>query len=207
MKSVAILDVGTGSTNDLVKVLEGLSARVEVTREQDVVMNADGVIVADSGEFADLMDELKASRCDRFIERRLAGGRGVLAIGTGMHVMFDSIVGEAHRDGLGQWRGGVERLDGPHMGIARVSIAEGSQLFAGMSGAEFYFDHPAAVRNDFSDEMAEHPDLFDPPLVSMCEEPTFVAAVDNGALCATQFHPERSGDAGVQLLSNWLERL
>jgi glutamine amidotransferase len=142
------------------------------------------------------------------IGRRLAGSRPVLGICVGMQVMFEYGVEHGVKsEGCGEWPGVVEQLNAPvlpHMGWNTVSAAPGSVLFRGVEGAHFYFVHSYAVRR-WTMPPSDH---FHPPLVTWAThvEP-FVAAVENGPLCATQFHPEKSGDAGAELLRNWLSTL
>lgn len=208
MKKVVVLDAGTGNVRSAVRALEHVGANVELTADQQAVMNADGLVVPGVGAFGAVMDKLRAIRGDRFIERRLAGGRPVFGICVGMQIMFDEGTEHGHHEGLGQWRGSVDKLDAPvvpHMGWSEVEVAEGSTLFQGVEDQRFYFVHSYAAQNDPAGEMVEHPDLFDPPLITYANHHgRFVAAIENGALCATQFHPEKSADAGAQLLKNWL---
>ena len=110
--------------------------------------------------------------------------------------------------GCGQWPGTVSRLEAeilPHMGWDTVEAAEGTRLFAGIDpGERFYFVHSYGVREW---EMVTD-EFLAPPLVSWCAYGGgFVAAVENGPLSATQFHPEKSGDAGAHLLENWMGTL
>jgi len=151
---------------------------------------------------------LRAVGADRLIERRLAGGLPVLGICVGLQVLFESSRERGHHEGLGQWPGAVERLDAPvvpHMGWSRVEAAEGSRLFAGVEGERFYFVHSYGVLSDPSERLDGRGD---PPLVTWARHGTrFVAAVEDGPLSATQFHPEKSSDAGARLLGNWLSTL
>jgi len=127
---------------------------------------------------------------------------------VGLQVLFESSRERGHHEGLGQWPGTVERLDAPvvpHMGWSRVEAAEGSRLFAGVEGERFYFVHSYGVLSDPSERLDGRGD---PPLVTWARHGTrFVAAVEDGPLSATQFHPEKSSDAGARLLGNWLSTL
>ena len=133
-----------------------------------------------------------------------------MGICVGMQILFDE--GDehgVHTRGAGEWPGAVERLHAdilPHMGWNTVERAADSQMFAQLSEEErFYFVHSYGVR----DWTLETDDLTTPPSVAWAqhEGDRFVAAVENGPLWATQFHPEKSGDAGLQLLSNWVDTL
>jgi glutamine amidotransferase len=207
---VVVLDYGSGNVRSAVRALERVGARVELTSDTARVAAADGLVVPGVGAFAAVMSGLGAVDGPRLIERRLSGGRPVLGICVGMQVMFD--LGVEHgvaTEGLGQWPGVVERLHAdvvPHMGWSPVRPPEGSVLFTGVEDQRFYFVHSYAVLTDPA--AALRGGRTRPPLVTWSEhgEP-FVAAVENGALAATQFHPEKSGDAGAHLLHNWVAAL
>ena len=207
-KSVVVFDYGSGNVHSAVKALEAAGARVELTADRDAAMNADGLLVPGVGAFATVMEGLRARRGHEIIERRLAGGRPVLGICVGLQIMFDRGVEHGvEADGLAQWPGVVEKLPAerlPHMGWNTVDVAAGSELFHGIESERFYFVHSYAAQ-DWSLEAGA---AFRDPLVTWCDYGTrFVAAVENGPLSATQFHPEKSGDAGIQLLANWVGRL
>jgi len=171
-------------------------------------MDADGLVVPGVGAFASVMSALRERRGDEIIERRLAGGRAVLGICVGLQIMFDRGVEHGvDTPGLAQWPGVVEKLPAerlPHMGWNTVDTPEGTELFRGVESERFYFVHSYAAQTW---ELEPGPS-FRVPLVTWSEYGArFVAAVENGPLCATQFHPEKSGDAGITLLRNWLGRL
>jgi glutamine amidotransferase len=163
------------------------------------------------GAFAAVMAGLREVRGDQIVDRRLAGGRPVLGICVGMQVMFGS--GDEHgvlTDGLGEWPGLVDRLEAevvPHMGWSTVNAPEGTVLFDGVQDERFYFVHSYAARS-FPLLTEGDPDRFALPRVTWADHGgRFVAAVENGPLSATQFHPEKSGDAGARLLENWVRSL
>jgi imidazole glycerol-phosphate synthase subunit HisH len=183
-------------------------ADAAVTADFGAAMSADGLVVPGVGAFAACMTGLLEIRGDQLIDRRLAGSRPVLSICVGMQILFaEGVEHGTHTKGCGQWPGTVERLAAPvlpHMGWNTVQAPAGSLLLAGITGERFYFVHSYAAR---AFPLAPSPHMT-PPLVTWAThgEP-FVAAVENGPLCATQFHPEKSGDAGAALLSNWLGML
>lgn len=206
--SVVVLDYGSGNVHSAVKALERAGARVELTADRDRAMAADGLVVPGVGAFAAVMAALAAVRGGELVERRLAGGRAVLGICVGMQIMFErGVEGGARTEGLGEWPGVVERLHAPvlpHMGWNTVEAPEDSVLFAGIREERFYFLHSYAAHRWELDATGP----FAPAAVTWSAhgEP-FVAAVENGPLSATQFHPEKSGEAGIRLLGNWLRAL
>ncbi|MFF5204569.1 imidazole glycerol phosphate synthase subunit HisH [Streptosporangium sp. NPDC000396] len=206
---VTVLDYGSGNLRSAERALARVGADVTVTSDYTEAMEAEGLVVPGVGAFAACMAGLRAVRGDRIIDRRLSAGRPVLGICVGMQIMFEA--GVEHgvmTEGCGEWPGTVERLDAPvlpHMGWNTVKVPPGSALFAGIDpDTRFYFVHSYGVRSwDL-----QVGDGFVEPLVTWSEHGVpFVAAVENGPLMATQFHPEKSGDAGAQLLTNWLGTL
>jgi imidazole glycerol-phosphate synthase subunit HisH len=207
--SVVVLDYGSGNLRSAERALERAGAKVEVTADARAAQDADGLVVPGVGAFAACAAGLRAVGGERILEQRLAGGRPVLGICVGMQVLFERGVefGEEAR-GAGQWPGTVEKLQAdvlPHMGWNTVRAPADSVLFAGMPADErFYFVHSFAAKR--WEVEAVHPFL--PAKLTYAHHgEDFVAAVEDGPLSATQFHPEKSGEAGRRLLVNWLESL
>ncbi len=202
-----VLDYGSGNVRSAVRALERAGASVTLTADRQAAQEADGLVVPGVGAFAACMAGLRAVRGHEVIGRRLAGGRPVLGICVGMQVLFERGVEHGvETAGCDEWPGTVERLQAPvvpHMGWNTVDVPEGSVLFEGVAGERFYFVHSYAARRW---ELVTN-DRTRAPLVTWAEHggDRFVAAVENGPLSATQFHPEKSGDAGAALLANWLE--
>jgi len=206
--SVVVLDYGSGNIHSAIKALELAGADVELTADRRKVAEADGLLVPGVGAFSAVMNALAAVSGPELIERRLAGGRPVLGICVGMQVMFEHGVERGvTTDGLGEWPGTVEPLRAPvvpHMGWNRVDADEGSVLFSGLERERFYFVHSYAAHEWNLDVIPPFPQ---PKLAWSEHGERFLAAVENGPLTATQFHPEKSGDAGIRLLSNWIHSL
>jgi glutamine amidotransferase len=204
-----VLDYGFGNVRSAVRALERAGARVELTANRARAAESDGLVVPGVGAFAACVEGIRAVRGHEVIGRRLAGGRPVLGICVGLQVMFEHGVEHGvDSEGLGEWPGVVEQLQAPvvpHMGWNRVAVAEGSTLFHGIEDARFYFVHSYGVRR----WVLETKGRTTPPRVTWAEHggDRFVAAVENGPLSATQFHPEKSGDAGAALLRNWVASL
>ncbi len=207
---MALLDYGAGNLRSAQRALEHVGGDVVVTRDPMVAVEADGLVVPGVGAFDACMRGLREVAGPRIIGQRLAGDRPVLGICVGLQVMFDRGVEHGiDTEGCGQWPGVVEKLDAPvlpHMGWNTVDIAPESQMFAGLDAdTRFYFVHSYGVQNW---EMEED-EFIAAPKVSWAQHGNsrFVAAVENGPLWATQFHPEKSGDAGLHLLKNWVDSL
>jgi len=204
-----VLDYGFGNVRSAVRALERAGASVTLTSDPKLARDSDGLVVPGVGAFRSCVEGVRSVRGDEVIGRRLAGGRPVLGICVGLQVMFEH--GVEHGDdapGLGEWPGVVERLQAPvvpHMGWNTVDVPDGSTLFAGVEQERFYFVHSYGVRRwELRTQGRTRA-----PLVTWAHYggDRFVAAVENGPLTATQFHPEKSGDAGARLLSNWVRAL
>ena len=207
-KKVVVFDYGSGNVHSALKALEHAGASVTLTRDRAAALDADGLVVPGVGAFQAVMTALVEAGGDQIIDSRLAGGKAVLGICVGLQVMFET--GFEHgvtTPGLGQWPGVVDRLDAPrlpHMGWNTVEAPAASVLFRGVEGERFYFVHSYAATN--FELTGGGP--FAEPLVTWSEHgERFVAAVENGPLMATQFHPEKSGPAGLHLLANWVDSL
>ena len=203
--SVAVLDYGSGNLHSVSRALEAAGAKVVLTADADTCLAADGLLVPGVGAFAACMDGLAAVGGPQLILRRLAAKRAVLGICVGHQVLF--ALGVEHGDpapGVGVLPGVVERLDAvplPHMGWNTVQPPIASAMFAGVEGERFYFVHSYGVH--------EVPDWPQNARITWAEHggDRFIAAVEQGPLWSTQFHPEKSGDAGARLLRNWLDTL
>jgi glutamine amidotransferase len=206
--NVVVLDYGSGNVHSAAKALEAAGARVELTADRAKVGSADGLFVPGVGAFSAVMEQLNKVRGGELIERRLAGGLPVLGVCVGMQVMFDNGVERGNdTPGLGEWPGVVRELDAPilpHMGWNTLDAPEDSVLFEGISDERFYFVHSFAAQDWTLDPMPP----FTAAKLTWAEHGSrFLAAVENGPLTATQFHPEKSGEPGIRLLRNWLASL
>lgn len=202
---VAVLDYGSGNVHSAVKALVAAGADARLTADRGLIQDADGLVVPGVGAFRAVMEALRESRGDELIGRRLAGGRPVLGICVGMQVLFElGVERGVDTPGMGEWPGAVTELDAPvlpHMGWNTVRPGAGTRLFRGLEAERFYFVHSFAAQQWLLEVQAPFPE----PVLTWCDYGgAFLAAVENGPLSATQFHPEKSGDAGIRLLSNWI---
>lgn len=207
---IALLDYGSGNLHSANRALIRAGADVTVTADPDIALAADGLVVPGVGAFAACMAGLRAVRGERIIGKRLAGGRPVLGICVGMQILFErGVEFGVETEGCAEWPGTVERLPAPvlpHMGWNTVRAPADSVLFAGMDAeTRFYFVHSYAAQEwAWNDEGSAIPAA---KLTWAEHGGPFLAAVENGPLSATQFHPEKSGDAGARLLRNWVNSL
>jgi glutamine amidotransferase len=197
--AVVVIDYGSGNLRSAQRALAHVGAAVVVTSDLTVATDADGVVLPGVGAFAACMEGVVDLGADQLIRDRVAGGRPVLGICVGMQVLYQG--GDEHgvrTEGIGVLPGEVRRLRAPvlpHMGWNTVRPAAGSTLFDGIESERFYFVHSYAARPSGPGEsLATH------------GEP-FVAAIETDAVTATQFHPEKSGDAGLTLLRHWVVSL
>lgn len=203
-KSVVVLDYGSGNLRSAQRALERVGAEVDVTADADAALRADGLVVPGVGAYEACMTGLRDIGGEKIIAERVAAGRPVLGVCVGMQIMFArGVEFGVESQGCGQWPGAVVRLDAPvipHMGWNVVDAPAGSTLFRGLDPTtRFYFVHSYAAQTWEGDPGAL--------LTWATHNVPFLAAVEDGALSATQFHPEKSGDAGAALLANWVSDL
>lgn len=205
---VVVLDYGIGNVHSAAKALEEVGANVELSADKREAIEADGLVIPGVGAFASVMAALNAVGASEIVDRRLAGGRHVLGICVGMQVMFEHGIERGMQSpGLGQWPGTVTTLESPvlpHVGWNAVSTSPDSKLFTGLEQELFYFVHSNAALNW---QLPEDSVRAKPILTWANFGGDFLAAVENGPLSATQFHPEKSGIAGLKLLRNWILEL
>ena len=210
MTSVVVFDYGLGKVRSMVRALANLDVDVTLTSDYRQSMDADGLVVPGVGAFAACVKGLQTVGGDRVIAERLKAGRPVLGVCVGLQVMFSQgVEGGTPADGLGYFGGVVEPLDAdvvPHMGWNTVEAAEGSRLLSGLEHERFYFVHSYAVSHPSDDGANAAVLADDDERITWCEygRSRFVAAVEQGPLSATQFHPEKSAEAGARLLRNWI---
>lgn len=197
--TLAILDYGSGNLRSALRAFERTGKEVLLTSDYEVALEAEGLVVPGVGAFAACMAGLKAVRGDHLVRERLALGRPTLGICVGMQIFFAHGLEHGSSEGVGIWPSTVEKLEAkvlPHMGWNSVESAAESSLFKGVEGESFYFVHSYGVTESCG--ATEAWTSFDT---------RFIAAIEDGAIAATQFHPEKSGDAGLHLIKNWVSTL
>ncbi|MDT7513114.1 imidazole glycerol phosphate synthase subunit HisH [Bifidobacterium sp. H1HS10N] len=237
MTRIQVLDYGFGNVRSMVHALSQLGVDAQISADPDLAMKADGLVIPGVGAYGACMAGLRAVGGDRIILDRLAQGLPVLGVCIGLQIMFQFGDEDGRSEpGLGLIPGRVTRLDAdvvPHMGWDHVQAPQGTRLLAGVQDQRFYFVHSYAAMAVQGDDRAgvaqpdlslrvsalnEHSDrqpgstegaLFGEPLVTWATygRSRFVAAYECGPLSATQFHPEKSGQAGARLLTNWVRTL
>ena len=207
-KTVAVFDYGSGNIHSACRALEHAGAEVVLTSDRKALLEADGMLLPGVGAFASVMRNLTKHNAASLVDQRLTAGRAVLGICVGMQVMFERGVEHGiDTEGLGQWPGSVTMLEAPtlpHIGWTKVSSDAKSVLFEGVEDERFYFVHSYAAKTW---ELDIQPPFVKPALTWSEHGERFLAAIENGPLSATQFHPEKSGEAGLQLLRNWIRSI
>ena len=196
---IAILDYGSGNLRSAHRAFERSGEEVIVTSDFDVALNAKGLVVPGVGAFAACMQGLQAVRGDEIVRQRVALDRPTLGICVGMQILFAQGVEHGVHAGVGIWDATVEKLETkvlPHMGWNTVTPHKESKIFKGVESESFYFVHSYAVTKSVG-KVESYTDY----------EGLFIAAIEDGAMTATQFHPEKSGDAGLHLIKNWVATL
>ena len=197
--AVAVFDPFAGADPAVAALRDALraaGAQAEITADPASAVAADGLVVVASGDAAEALRALRKAQVDRVVGQRLAGSRPVLVVGAAMDTLFER--GADGAAGFGEWPGGVDKLDAP-VACAEVTPAQGSLMLDGAQ--EFEFNAATSARNF---ELQED-ELIAYPKLSWAGE--VLAAVENGPLWATRFHPEASGEAGAGVLRNWIAQL
>ena len=199
---IAILDYGSGNLRSAQRAFERSGSEVVVTSDKEIALNAAGLVVPGVGAFAACMRGLINVGGDEIVRARVAAKRPTLGICVGMQIFFrdgdEHTDGELHK-GVGVWQESITKLKAPilpHMGWNNVSVTGNSNLFKGLSDQSFYFVHSYAAKTAVGVTQAW-----------TTHGEKFLSAVEDGAICATQFHPEKSGDAGLALIKNWVGML
>jgi glutamine amidotransferase len=198
---IAILDYGSGNLRSALRAFERAGKEVVLTSDYQVALEAQGLVVPGVGAFGACMEGLKSVRGDELVRERFKKARPTIGICVGMQILFADGVEHGNYSGVGIWPATVEKLEAkvlPHMGWNTVAVAPGSSLFQGVEGESFYFVHSYGVTTPLNTTALQSWTEYDHRLL---------AAIEDGAFSATQFHPEKSGDAGLHLIKNWVSTL
>ena len=200
---IAILDYGSGNLRSAQRACEETKHEVVITSDPSVAFNADGLVVPGVGAFGTCIEGLRAIEGDQIIRSRVMEKKKTLGICVGMQILFDEseeLYANQNPQGLGIAHGRVVKLDAPvipHIGWNTIAASEGSILFNGIENERFYFVHSYAalsVSPQFKSTSAHYGEQF-------------VAAIESDTVSAVQFHPEKSGAAGLRLIQNWADSL
>ena len=198
---IAILDYGSGNLRSALRAFESAGKDVVLTSDYSVALEAEGLVVPGVGAFGACMQGLKSVRGDQLVRERAKYSRPTIGICVGMQILFAAGVEHGDHQGVGMWPATVEKLEAevlPHMGWNTVDVASGSTLFKGVEGESFYFVHSYGVTSEVTGSSLQSWTEYDSK---------FLAAIEDGVISATQFHPEKSGDAGLHLIKNWVSSL
>jgi glutamine amidotransferase len=196
---IAILDYGMGNLRSVEKAFEHVGASATVTHDHDTIREAAGVVLPGVGAFPKAMQSIRGLGLDELIAERLAAGVPMLGICLGMQLLFERSVELGGADGLGLLAGEVQPLDAPGLKIPQIGWnavhwRRASRLCAGLPDpCGFYHVH------SFAPLPADETDA----LASADYGSTFVTAVEREPVYGVQFHPEKSGPAGLRLLDNF----
>ncbi|MGF7049423.1 glutamine amidotransferase [Paenibacillus sp. DS2015] len=199
--AIAIVDYGMGNLHSVSKAVERLGYEVLITSVESEILAADGVILPGVGAFGDAMAQLRESSLDAVVQKVAEGNQPLLGICLGMQLLFSTSEEHGNHEGLGILPGSVVRFAGgaykvPHMGWNKLEyIEEGSPLFTGLAEGYVYFVHSYHVLPEVKTDLIATTDYGHP----------VTAIVGRGSVFGMQFHPEKSGELGMNLLRNFLK--
>jgi glutamine amidotransferase len=201
---IAIFDYGSGNIRSAFRAFASTGQDVVITSDPKKAIEAEGLVIPGVGASAACKEQLVAVGGDEVLAARIEKGKKSFGICVGMQILFSSGEEKSGSTGLGIFPGVVEKLQAPtlpQIGWNQVSAPLGSQLFRGVEDRYFYFVHSYGVQNVGKSEG-------EAPLITWANYGgDFVAAIESELVCATQFHPEKSGSAGLRLISNWVSSL
>lgn len=199
---VAIIDYGAGNLSSVKKALDYLGAESEITQDKSKILSASHVILPGVGSFGDAMNSMEERGLVETIKRTAVSGKPFLGICLGLQLLFESSDESAGVEGLGLFNGRIveipkdKGLKVPHIGWNSVSLNKSNGIFKGIDEQSyFYFVHSFYLTGADDDVVA----------ATTQYGVNIQCAVQKGNLCATQFHPEKSGKTGLKVLKNFLE--
>ncbi len=207
---IAILDYGSGNLRSALRAFETTGKSVVLTSDPKEAIACDALVVPGVGAFGSCMSGLQQVNGAEIIKTRISQNKPILGICVGMQILFDSGEEQGKFPGVGLLRGVVKQLDAPilpHMGWNTLRIEGESNLFKGIEKERFYFVHSYAVKYAANDAVKDPVTGATTAAAFTNYHGEFLAAIEAGPITATQFHPEKSGEAGLQLIKNWVENL
>ncbi|WP_281890780.1 imidazole glycerol phosphate synthase subunit HisH [Paenibacillus sp. YYML68] len=195
---IAIIDYGMGNLHSVRSAVERLGYEAIITSDERELIEADGAILPGVGAFGDAMEHLRESKLIDATKAFAASGKPLLGICLGMQMLFDRSEEHGTHEGLGLLPGEVVRFQGdykvPHMGWNKLSFCQQSPLFRGLEEGHVYFVHSYHVKPERENDLLAVTDYYQ----------SVTAIVGRGNVYGMQFHPEKSGAVGMQLLDNFL---
>jgi len=197
---ITLLDYGAGNVRSVINAIESLGAKVKVASDANDIMSAEKLVFPGVGNFGSMMRILNQKNYVGALKSHLLSDRPFLGICLGLHALFERSEEAPDVEGLGLLPGYAKRFDidlaVPHIGWNGVNIQKPSRIFNGLQGDEkFYFVHSFYV-------VPQDDSVF---LTTTEYGIKFVSSIQKKNITATQFHPEKSGDAGIAVLKNFLE--
>jgi glutamine amidotransferase len=194
---IAIVDYGAGNLASVVKAVRHLGHECVVTADAADIRRAHKVIIPGVGNFK-VTQPLANGELGVAVRESIAAGKPLLGICLGLQWLFAGSSECPELPGLGTFAGSCERftdrVKSPHVGWNRIEVKQGSRLLRGISsGAYVYFTH------------SYRPPLCSDTVATCVYEEAFTAAAERGNVSGVQFHPEKSGDIGIQILENFCE--
>ena len=197
---IVIFDYGSGNLRSAQRAFESTGESVLVTSDVKKAEGAKGIVIPGVGAFAACMSQLLNAGGEELIKNRVSKGDALIGICVGMQVLFNNSTEKGSHQGLNIFSGTVDKLDSkilPQIGWNTLSVPNNSKIFKGIENDSFYFVHSYAAKSEEVGAIN----------TTASYGETFLAAVERENVCATQFHPEKSGKSGLRLIKNWVESL
>ena len=199
---IAILDYDAGNIKSVEKAIEYLGYEAVITRDRDIILDCDHVILPGVGSFGDAMNRLKEYKLDKVIYEVIDNNTPFLGICLGLQLLYESSEESPGVLGLGILKGRILRIPDnyglkiPHMGWNNLTIKENASLFKGIENNPYvYFVHSYYLKASDEDEVCAVTDY----------STVIHASVEKNNIFACQFHPEKSSTTGLKILKNFLE--